>query len=197
MVHGIVNRHGGSIDIRSRAGHGTTITLTLPIWQPDPAAADPLVAPTAAPPAGRPITVLVVDDEHPVRAVTVAMLARDGHHVVEATGAQEALRAFEAGAEEFDVVVTDRAMPGLSGDQLAVELKRRRPDLPVVMLTGFGALMNGETSTSVDALLTKPVSLAALRRALADVAPTAASPSAGTAGMQRHAHQPSHVGDLP
>ncbi|HEU5318788.1 MAG TPA: response regulator, partial [Chloroflexota bacterium] len=86
--------------------------------------------------------------------------------------------------DDFDVVVTDRAMPGLSGDQLALELKRRRPGVPVVMLTGFGALMNGKAPEGVDALLAKPVSLAALRRALADVVPPSGGPPGGTGHSQ-------------
>jgi signal transduction histidine kinase len=167
MVHGIVNRHGGSIDIRSRAGHGTAVSLVLPVWQAEAAAATDGAEP-AAPRADRRLSVLVVDDEDPVRAVTAAVLTSDGHHVVEASSASEALDAF-AGAGEFDVVVTDRAMPGLNGDQLALEMKRRRPGVPVVMLTGFGALMNGEGPAGVDALLSKPVTRAALRRTLWDV----------------------------
>jgi CheY-like chemotaxis protein len=71
----------------------------------------------------------------------------------------------------FDVVILDRAMPGLSGDQVAVAIKEFKPDLPVILLTGFGNMMQaaGETPPGIDLVLGKPVTIAGLRAALAQV----------------------------
>jgi PAS domain S-box-containing protein len=170
MVHGIVQRHNGLLEITSVPGQGSTFTLLLPVPLPDPA---PEQSPAGEKAAGaaRRLRVLVVDDEPVVRQVTSAYLAADGHAVVAAGGGKEALAQFVAAAREaggeggsFDLVVTDRAMPDMSGDQLAAAIKRYSPATPVLLLTGFADLMNGERPEGVDAVLRKPATIASLRQ---------------------------------
>ncbi|CAA9252819.1 MAG: hypothetical protein AVDCRST_MAG77-2284 [uncultured Chloroflexi bacterium] len=169
MVHGTVQRHGGTIEIESAPGTGTTVRLRLPLAAPSEAA-----VPTAAggvEGAGDsrpPLRLLVVDDDPAVRMVTTAMLEADGHLVVEAHDGATGLAALRTG--RFDVLLTDRAMPGgMSGEQLAAEAKALHPQLPVLLLTGYGDLMAaaGESPSAVDLVLSKPVSLETLRTALA------------------------------
>src|SRR6266545_8383565 len=90
-----------------------------------------------APP--RPLRVLVVDDDPRVRDVLVGYLNIDGHAAETATNGQEGLDRFNKGT--FDLVVTDCAMPGLFGDQLAAAIKELAPDTPIILITGFGDLM--------------------------------------------------------
>jgi CheY-like chemotaxis protein len=81
--------------------------------------------------------VLVVDDEPAVRAATVAILSSSGYRVLEAEGGEAALRVFEHHGGEVDAVLLDLAMPGINGEQTLLELKKRRPDVPVVLLTAY------------------------------------------------------------
>ncbi len=162
-VYGIVRRHEGDIDIQSEAGRGTSVTITLPLDKlprpPEP--------PSAARPAGESLRILVVEDEPLVREVLSVYLEEDRHHVTLAANGREGYEKFQAG--EFDVVLTDRAMPEMSGDELALAIRKLKPRQPVVLLTGFGDLMarTGEKPPGVDIVVSKPFTLAALRNALA------------------------------
>jgi CheY-like chemotaxis protein len=187
MVHGIVQRHNGLLEITSVPGQGSTFTLLLPVPLPDPAQGQSPAGETAAG-AARRLRVLVVDDEPVVRQVTSAYLAADGHAVVAAGGGKEALERFVAAAREaggeggpIDLVVTDRAMPDMSGDQLAAAIKRYSPATPVLLLTGFADLMNGECPEGVDAVLRKPATIAALRQTLLALLPSPSSPAVAPA----------------
>ncbi len=111
-------------------------------------------------------SILVADDEPAVLRATSEILSGDGHEVETATNGREALDRFLA--EPFDLVVTDRAMPEMSGDQLAAAIKTAAPR-PVILMTGFGDIMaaTGEKPTGVDMILTKPVSVNHLRESVA------------------------------
>jgi len=117
---------------------------------------------------------LLVDDDPIVRMSVVAQLTSEGHIVETAENGREGLDRFEGG--RFELVVTDRAMPEMGGDQLAAAIERSAPDVPVIMLTGFGDLMGakGERPPGVDAVVSKPVTLdslsAAIRKATAKAA---------------------------
>lgn len=165
MVHGIVSRHGGSLDVKSAPGEGTTIRVAFPVATEDPAAQTAAARGVGPSPRQR---VLLVDDEPMIREVVTEYLKLDGHVVHQAASGQDALKEFRT--QEFDVVITDRAMPGMNGDQLAVALKRMRPDMPVILLTGFGDMMEagGERPTGIDVILAKPPTLAAVRQGLVD-----------------------------
>ena len=169
MVHGIVERHVGRLEIESAPGRGTTIRLLLPAADVARAGAPASLEAHSAPAVqdrAAPRRVLLIDDEPSVRAVTAALLAADGHSVREAASGEEALPLLAG--EPFDAVITDRAMPGMNGDQVAAAVKRAHPRLPVVLLSGYGALMtaSGEKPAAVDAVLGKPASLRALRETL-------------------------------
>jgi len=163
MVFGIVQRHNGTLEIESEVGKGTTFALRLPAYREEAqqTAAQATVGTT------RPLRVLVVEDEVVNRELLTDYLTGEGHAVETAVNGVEALGKFRVGA--FDLVLTDRAMPQMNGDELARTLKVLQPDLPVVMLTGFGAMMQdaSERPSGVDLVVGKPVNLQALREAVA------------------------------
>lgn len=163
LVYGIVSRHGGLIEIESAAERGTAVSIVLP--KSETKEENPTVN-MEPPPAPAPARILVVDDETLVREVLQVYLETDGHQVTMAEDGQQALEMFEAGS--FDLVLTDRAMPEMNGDELAVAIKERRPDTPVILLTGFGDAMvaEGETLPGIDFILAKPFSTDSLRGAL-------------------------------
>ncbi len=160
MVFGIVQRHRGSIDIESAVGRGTTFIVRLPFYSAD-AAVEKAAVPKAA---ARPLHILLVDDEPQVRDVLSALLAVDGHTVETAQHGFEGLARFRA--NRFDLVVTDKAMPGMSGDQMAVTMKECAPHLPIMLLTGFSSFLDPEAIPGIDFLATKPINLPALREAI-------------------------------
>jgi PAS domain S-box-containing protein len=163
MVFGIIRRHSGLVDIRSAPGKGTTFVITLPLHQITMEETNG-AAPAAAAPT-RKLRVLVVDDEEPVRELLEAALTDEGHTVEMAAHGADGLRRFLDG--NFDLIITDKAMPGMSGDQLASAIKEIAPKIPIILLTGFGQFLDPQEYPKVDVLAAKPVSLPALRDAIA------------------------------
>ena len=163
MVHGIVQRHSGTVSIASEMGHGTTITVRVPISTVHTAPKAP-VAPVKLTQSHQ---VLVVDDEPLLCAVVEAFLNCDGHVVTTANSGTAALRLFEVG--KFDLLITDKAMPDMNGEQLAASIHIREPNLPVVLMTGFGDEMKatGKMPPHIHAILSKPVTEDTLRAVLA------------------------------
>ena len=133
MVHGIVKAHGGSLHLQSQVGSGTTVRLLLPAL---PASSSFLQEP--APPAarGRALKVLLVDDDELIRDAVPPMLEIYGHSTVTAAGAQAALELLEQGLE-VDLVILDLNMPEMDGAQALPPLRALRPQLPVLIATGF------------------------------------------------------------
>jgi CheY-like chemotaxis protein len=164
-VYGIVRRHEGQIDIQSAPNRGTSISISLPL---DKGEKRP-EAPRLAQPATEPLRILVVEDEPLVREVLGVYLEEDKHQVTLAVNGRDGLQKYQAG--EFDLVMTDRAMPEMNGDQLALEIRKLNPAQPVLLLTGFGDLMigAGEQPTGVDLVVSKPFTLTTLRNAIAKV----------------------------
>jgi DNA-binding response OmpR family regulator len=111
----------------------------------------------------------VIDDEEMIRNVLAEYLQADGHHVDLAEGPMVGLRKISSG--QYDLIITDRAMPEMSGDQLAVKAKHIAPHVPILMLTGFGQFMvaTGQHPDGVDAVISKPVTIDGLRNAIAAV----------------------------
>jgi signal transduction histidine kinase len=163
MVYGIVHRHEGTLDIQTEEGRGTTFLIRLPL-QTKTAEASTNRTVEVLPP--RHLRVLVVDDEPRVLEVEAKYLEAAGHCVAQAASGPEGLEMCRA--EKFDLVVLDRAMPGMSGDQLASAVKQLSADTPVIMLTGFGDLMDAtcEKPPHVDVLLKKPITLAGFHEAV-------------------------------
>jgi signal transduction histidine kinase len=166
MSYGIVRRHGGRIVIESTLNKGTTFNIYLPVPKE---ALDPFEAVTEK--TTRPLRVLVVDDHPGIREIVSAYLAEDCHIVETAADAHEAIAKFRAGP--FDLVITDRAMPEVSGDQLAASIKELQPQRPVIMLTGFADVVDPNVAPcrNVDLVLSKPARLDDLRKAILAVMP--------------------------
>jgi DNA-binding NtrC family response regulator len=164
MVFGIVRRHDGAINIASTPGGGTTISVSLLPHEPSKT----VPIPSPAPGISHPLRILVVDDEPSVREVLKAYFKEDGHTVGIAIDGREGFEQFCGG--EWDLVVTDRAMPHLNGDQLANAIKQIRPHVPVILITGFADVMSdvGDHPTAIDIVIPKPFTRSALRAAIAD-----------------------------
>ncbi|MGE3272421.1 MAG: response regulator, partial [Chloroflexota bacterium] len=165
LVYGIVKRHQGALEITSAPGQGTTMSIRLPIWSHD--------APEATVPsllrAPLPLRVLVIEDEPLIRQAFVEYLHVDGHTVKTASNGRSGLEMFQVG--KFDLVLTDRALPEMGGDQVASSIKQLEPDLPIIMVTGFGDLMKQQSQRpeGVSLVVSKPLTLSGLRRAIAQV----------------------------
>ena len=172
LAYGIIQRHRGTIQIESEIGKGTTVVIQLPVQvgQQRGAVGREVMATTGA------LRVLAVDDQPLPLQVVAGYLAADGHTVETATNGQDALKRFQAG--EFDVVITDRAMPEMNGDRLAAMIKEKTPEIPVILLTGFGdiILAKDESVGNVAVIVSKPITLAALREALAKVVEKGSAP---------------------
>jgi signal transduction histidine kinase len=164
VTHGIVRRLGGELEIDSRPGEGTTVTIRLPIG---PEAADEAPSPALPSPPGV-LRVLVVDDEPEVREVVADLLAVDGHLAWQAAGGADALAMLESGAVP-DLVLTDLGMPAMTGWEVAAAIKARWPTVRVGLMTGWGNDVQAaaEARAAVEFILSKPVTYDALRAALA------------------------------
>ncbi len=149
-VLGIVRSHGGHVQLRSSPITGTSVRLLLPLDQgvPEPRPEPPTAEPVhelmpAPPPPPRPITpekselVLVVDDEQIVRGVATAMLEEAGYRVIIARDGQEGLEVFTQHAEDVHAVLLDMSMPRLDGEAALVEMRKVRPDVRILLTSGF------------------------------------------------------------
>jgi PAS domain S-box-containing protein len=159
VVHGIVKHHGGAIEVESHPGEGATFRVFFPVLESAPG---PQTGETVPLPRGRE-RVLLVDDEPDLAFIMKQMLVSLGYDVDYRTNGLEALDAFRHQPKEkpFELVITDMTMPHLAGDDLAQELIRLQPNLPIVLCTGFSEKMDAEKARSlgIQGFLTKPVVL--------------------------------------
>jgi PAS domain S-box-containing protein len=143
MVHGMAEQSGGKLFLRSKPGHGTTAELCLPIARPDAASAQQETAPRAAVAFKRKLTILTVDDDPLVALNTSALLEELGHTVYTASSGMRALEILRR-EETIDLLITDQAMPGMTGSELVSKIRAEKPELPVVLATGYAELPPGE-----------------------------------------------------
>jgi len=169
LVHGIVLDHAAALQVDSHPGSGTTFSAFLPLAEGQPAQ-EP--APVAVAP-GNGESILVVDDEEGLVRLAEEVLASLGYEPVGALGALEALRVFRAAPERFDAVVSDVIMPDMTGPELVRELRRLRPALPVILMSGYGGpdLQAQAQAAGAQAVLMKPLAAAELAACLASVLP--------------------------
>ena len=162
MVHGMAEQSGGRLVLDSAPGKGVSATLWLPVAEQALAAAAAPSAPEAPTPVG-PLTVLAVDDDDLVLMNTVALLEDLGHRVLEAHSGDEALAIFRR-EPGIDLIITDQAMPGMTGVQFAEVALAERAGVPIILATGYGELPAG--ANPAFRKLGKPFGQADLARAL-------------------------------
>jgi len=177
VLHGIVHRAGGHIQVESALGAGTTMHVLLRPGPPRGESTDPEASGTEAlPDAAAAYRVLVVDDEPALVGFLCEWLECEGHVGIPFTDATNAL-AWASGADaRFDLLLTDQTMPGMTGLELARSLRAERPTLPVVLCTGLADRVNEAEARAlgIDRLWLKPVPLDDLREALLRAAARAA-----------------------
>jgi len=155
MVHGIVKQYGGKIMVESEVERGSTFNVYLPVTKKHVIEKS---YQTEVLPSGTE-GILVVDDELPIANIYRRILQSLGYRVTIRTSSVEALELFRSKPNDFDIVITDMTMPNMTGDKLAAELMKVRPDVPVVLCTGYSKRMSEETASSsgIKAFVKKPI----------------------------------------
>ena len=167
MVHGLAAQSGGTLRIESSPGRGTTIALWLPVAEVAEAVRSSASS-TAIQTGTRSDHILLVDDDPLVLASTGAMLEDLGYSVIEAGSAAQALEVLRTG-ESIDLVITDQMMPGMTGLELATEVEKLRPGLPILLASGFADLSEVEAARLPR--LSKPFAQATLAEAIISLRP--------------------------
>jgi PAS domain S-box-containing protein len=161
-AYGAVTDAGGTIALESEPGHGTTLDIHLPATVAE--ATTPVIDPATPPPQSSDgETVLVVEDEEAVRDIVSRILAKAGYRVEQAASPRQAIELYRDGPH-VDALLSDVIMPGMSGTQLAAELRRERPDLPVLLMSGYtsGTAPGGQELPPDAPLIRKPFAAATL-----------------------------------
>jgi len=146
VVHGIVQQCGGDIRVESTLGQGTTLRVYLPLTESKGLDIERIISQQL--PGGKE-RVLVVDDEPMVLAMHKNMLVRLGYQVTAMSSSTAALAEFSSHPLEFDLVLTDMAMPEMQGDSLSQKIKQIRPDIPILMCTGFSEKLSPERAAAI------------------------------------------------
>ncbi len=156
IIHGIIRSLGGAIHVQSNIGKGTIFYVYLPVAKsfiknPDSKIKEHI--------PGGVEHILLVDDEEAILSMEKMMLERLGYQLTSRASSIEALKAFKDNPAKFDLVITDMAMPNMPGDMLSIELMKIRPDIPILICTGFSDTMSEEKADllGIDGFLLKPI----------------------------------------
>ncbi|MFC1524691.1 ATP-binding protein, partial [Thermodesulfobacteriota bacterium] len=168
VVHGVINGIGGHITVYSESGQGTTFHIYLPVIESSVSQMENLFE---SPIPGGTERVMLIDDEETIRNVGQEMLTGLGYDVQVFSSGMEAWDSFSAQPDQFDLVITDMTMPKMTGDKLARKIMTSRPDLPIILCTGFSDLINEESAKAlgIKAYVTKPVIMQSFGRTVRNV----------------------------
>ena len=166
-VHGIVKAHHGDIILESEMGQGTAFSIFFPRSEGDAKAKDA----TAFYCPGGNERILVVDDEEPLVELSQKLLENLGYTVTGLASSLAALELFRRNAQAFDLVMTDLTMPQMNGLDLTAELRAVRPDIPIVLCTGFSYKISSDTieASGIKGLILKPMLLDEMARTVRTV----------------------------
>jgi CheY-like chemotaxis protein len=155
MVHGIVEKYGGRITVDSKLGKGSVFKIFLPTARKR----QEHLSYTKEDLASGTEKILFVDDEVPIAKMASQILERLGYKVTTRTSSVEALELIKMKPSHFDLIITDMTMPNMTGDKLTVELMKIRPDIPVILCTGYSNKISEESAfkIGIKALVYKPI----------------------------------------
>jgi CheY-like chemotaxis protein len=165
VVHGIVQSSGGLITVASEVGRGSTFRLYFPS-QPDVIVAVAAPAPRAA--RGQNQRILLLDDEPSLTTMLKRLLTRLNYQVICSNSASEAVGWCRENSAQFDLVLTDLTMPEMDGLEVARQIRSVRPDMPVILMSGYSAALNDDVlgEAGINELIEKPISMSALGAAV-------------------------------
>ncbi|MCW5210759.1 response regulator, partial [Desulfobulbus sp. N3] len=169
IIHGVISDYGGAITVESRLGRGSTFRVFLPVTE-NKEDALPEIKKQEDIPRGTE-RILFVDDEELLIDMGKDMLARLGYHVTVKKSSLEALEIFKEQPDNFDLVITDQTMPDMTGFELAKNMLQSRPNLPIILCTGYSALVDEKVAKAqgIKEFLLKPVRRKIIAQAIRQV----------------------------
>jgi CheY-like chemotaxis protein len=156
VVYGIIKEYGGDIQVETKIGSGTTFRIYLPLI--DESESKETSKAKAKLETGHE-HILLVDDENPVISLEKQILERLGYQITSRTSSLDAVEVFRSDPDAFDIVITDVSMPNMTGDQLAKEILLIKPDIPIIICTGFSERITKEKAEAIGikGFLMKPI----------------------------------------